>query len=64
MAYNRVNRVPHFQRLFQADDGRRIWMKTKLGRAMFYPYVGILGFTFAASVYGATRMAFGHKTWI
>lgn len=29
---NRVNRVTHYQRLFQKDDGLRMWLKVRLTR--------------------------------
>ncbi|KIW44644.1 uncharacterized protein PV06_03099 [Exophiala oligosperma] len=58
----RENRVPYYQRLFQNHDGKRQWWKTSRSPYILYPYYTLLIGSLAYSVYGMTRMLFGHKT--
>ncbi|KAF2843071.1 hypothetical protein M501DRAFT_993908 [Patellaria atrata CBS 101060] len=60
---NRPNRVPEYQRMFQAHDGKRQWVQTPRSKFMLYPYYVILWGGFAGSMYMMGRMTLGHKTW-
>ncbi|KAM0800884.1 hypothetical protein BDR22DRAFT_849613 [Usnea florida] len=60
---NRENRVPHYQRLFQNNDGVRQWNKTPRSKFMLYPYYVLLWGTFGGTLYMTGRMILGHKTW-
>ncbi|KAF8423539.1 hypothetical protein EV426DRAFT_534048, partial [Tirmania nivea] len=59
----RPNRVPHYQRLMQRDDGVRLWWKTPRSKYMLYPYFICLGAGAAGSMYCMVRMVLGKKTW-
>ncbi|KAL1954960.1 hypothetical protein VTO42DRAFT_418 [Malbranchea cinnamomea] len=61
---NRQNRVPYFQRLYQKDDGVRLWRKGPKSKYMLYPYYVSLVGGLVAAVYGTIRTVFGKKTWI
>ncbi|OQV03865.1 hypothetical protein CLAIMM_08851 [Cladophialophora immunda] len=58
----RDNRVPYYQRLFQKHDGKRQWWKTHRSPFILYPYYTILLGSLTFSLYGMTRVLFGHKT--
>ncbi|KAF6230588.1 hypothetical protein HO173_011125 [Letharia columbiana] len=60
---NRENRVPHYQRLFQKNDGLRQWWKTPRSKYMLYPYFVALWGTLGGTMYMMGRMVLGHKTW-
>lgn len=38
----RENRVPHYQRLYQQDDGKRIWMKVSGHHILYFGYAILL----------------------
>ncbi|EGE81463.2 hypothetical protein BDDG_04405 [Blastomyces dermatitidis ATCC 18188] len=40
----RENRVPYYQRLFQKNDGKRIWNKSHRSPYLLYPfYISLFG---------------------
>ncbi|KAI5848395.1 hypothetical protein BZA05DRAFT_475450 [Tricharina praecox] len=57
------NKVPQYQRLYQRDDGVRLWNKHPRSRVLLLPYFAILGVGVAGSIYGMVRMAAGKKTF-
>ncbi|PGH21630.1 hypothetical protein AJ80_03063 [Polytolypa hystricis UAMH7299] len=59
----RENRVPYYQRLFQRDDGKRQWWKTKRSPYILYPYYTSIVVGLTASLYAMGRTVLGHKTW-
>ncbi|PWW77452.1 hypothetical protein C7212DRAFT_314313 [Tuber magnatum] len=59
----RENRVPHYQRLFQKNDGVRQWHKTPRSKMMLYPYFAMLGLGFSGAFYGMCRMVMGKKSY-
>ncbi|OJJ70355.1 hypothetical protein ASPBRDRAFT_128497, partial [Aspergillus brasiliensis CBS 101740] len=57
------NRVTFYQRLFQKNDGKRMWWKTERSGWLMWPYlISTYGLT-AACTYALCRMMLGHKTW-
>ncbi|KAG9243595.1 hypothetical protein BJ878DRAFT_111004 [Calycina marina] len=62
---NRVNRVPHFQRMFLEGQKNHVrqWNQTPKAKMMLYPYYVMLWGGFAGSMYMMGRMVLGHKTW-
>jgi len=59
----RENRVPHYQRLFQKNDGVRLWNKTPISKFLLYPYYVTLAGTLSGCMWMMGRMVLGHKTW-
>ncbi|KAG0137060.1 hypothetical protein HOY82DRAFT_478032, partial [Tuber indicum] len=59
----RENRVPHYQRLFQKNDGVRQWYKTPRSKMMLYPYFVMLSLGISGSLYGMCRMVMGKKSY-
>ncbi|PGH31134.1 hypothetical protein GX50_06111 [[Emmonsia] crescens] len=59
----RENRVPYYQRLFQKNDGKRLWNKSHRSPYLLYPYYISLFGTFGASFYAMCRTVLGYKTW-
>ncbi|KAI5838279.1 hypothetical protein DFP73DRAFT_268116 [Morchella snyderi] len=60
---NRVNRVQHYQRLFQNGDGWRQWVKTPKSKYLLTPYFICIGVGVTGSVWGMSRMVAGKKTF-
>ncbi|KAF8242810.1 hypothetical protein K440DRAFT_494965, partial [Wilcoxina mikolae CBS 423.85] len=50
------NKVPYYQRLYQRDDGVRLWMKHPRSKMLMYPFFAVLTVGFAGSLYGMGRM--------
>ncbi|KAF8536066.1 hypothetical protein BDD12DRAFT_852578 [Trichophaea hybrida] len=57
------NKVPYYQRLYQRDDGVRLWMKHPRSKILMYPFFAMLTVGFAGSLYGMGRMVAGKKTF-
>ncbi|KAH6626853.1 hypothetical protein B0J18DRAFT_425839 [Chaetomium sp. MPI-SDFR-AT-0129] len=62
---NRPNKVPQFQRQYQAAyrAHTRLWMINPRSKYLWYPYQLILWGGFAASMYGMGRKIYGKNTW-
>ncbi|KAI5818470.1 hypothetical protein BZA77DRAFT_307047 [Pyronema omphalodes] len=58
------NKVPHYQRLYQRDDGVRLWMKHPRSKMLVYPYLAILGLGSVGTFYAMCRMVAGKKTLV
>ncbi|KAL1971624.1 hypothetical protein VTN31DRAFT_2245 [Thermomyces dupontii] len=59
----RENRVPYYQRLYQAHDGKRQWWKSERSPYILYPYFFMLGTSGILTLYGLGRAVFGKKTF-
>jgi len=59
----RENRVPHYQRLYQKNDGIRLWVKHPRSRMLIYPYLAMLGVGITGTLYGMCRLVAGKKSF-
>ncbi|CAK7217943.1 hypothetical protein SBRCBS47491_003336 [Sporothrix bragantina] len=64
--FNAANKVPQFQRQYQAAYKQhiRVWSIGSRSRAMLIPYSILLGTTFAAGLYGMGRKVLGYSSFI
>jgi len=57
------NKVPHYQRFYQKDDGIRLWMKNPRSKVLMYPFFVMLSVGAVGSLYGMGRLVAGKKTF-